>query len=121
VNTVVMTHTVPSYAPAGRHLIAATCLLPRGSDPADERDVRRHLGEIWGTDISAWELIRRDDIVDALPAQPAPLSTPRPPRYAERSCIAGDHRDTASIQGALTSGERAARAILRDVEPSSGR
>ncbi len=114
VNTVVMTHTVPSYAPAGRHLIAATCLLPRGGDPAEENEVRRHLSEIWGADIGAWELIRRDDIENALPAQPAPLSAPRSPRYAERLYIAGDHRDTASIQGALTSGERAARAILAD-------
>lgn len=121
VNSVVMTHTVPSYAPAGRHLIAATCLLPHGSAPTDEGDVRRHLGEIWGTDISAWEIIRRDDIIDALPAQPAPLSAPRSPRYAKRSYIAGDHRDTASIQGALASGERAARAVLSDMGPSSGR
>lgn len=114
VNTVVMTHTVPSYAPAGRHLIAATCLLPRGSDPAEENEVRRHLREIWGADISAWELIRRDDIAGALPAQPAPLGPPRSPRYAERLYVAGDHRDTASIQGALASGERAARAVLTD-------
>lgn len=114
VNTVVMTHTVPSYAPAGRHLIAATCLLPHGAAAADETDVRRHLGEIWGTDVSAWELLRRDDIVDALPAQPAPLGPARSPRHAERVYVAGDHRDTASIQGALASGERAARAILID-------
>ncbi len=114
VNTVVMTHTVPSYAPAGRHLIAATGLLPRGGVPADEFAVRRHLEALWGADVSAWQLIRRDDIVDALPAQPAPLGPPRSPRYAERLYAAGDHRDTASIQGALASGERAARAVLRD-------
>lgn len=114
VNTVVMTHTVPSYAPAGRHLIAATCLLPHGAAAADEVDVRRHLGEIWGTDVSAWELLRRDDIVDALPAQPAPLGPARSPRHAERVYVAGDHRDTASIQGALASGERAARTLLLD-------
>jgi len=118
VNTVLMTHTVPSYAPAGRHLIAATCLLPRGAAPAEENDVRRHLSEIWGADISAWELIRRDDITDALPAQPAPVGAARSPRYAERLYVAGDHRDTASIQGALASGERAARAVLSDAGTS---
>ncbi|WP_431072170.1 FAD-dependent oxidoreductase [Microbacterium phyllosphaerae] len=119
VNTVVMTHTVPSYAPAGRHLIAATCLLPRGGDPAEELEVRRHLSGIWGSDISEWELIRRDDITDALPAQPAPLGAARSPRYAERLYVAGDHRDTASIQGALASGERAAHAVLSDAGYSS--
>lgn len=121
VNTVVMTHTVPSYAPAGRHLIAATCLLPRGGDPAEESEVRRHLGEIWDADISAWELLRRDDIVDALPAQQAPLRAPRPPRSTERLYVVGDHRDTASIQGALASGERAARVLLTDARASSSR
>lgn len=118
VNSVVMTHTVPSYAPAGRHLIAATCLLQRGSDPPAENEVRHHLSEIWDADVSAWELLRRDDIADALPAQPAPLRAPRSPRYAERLYIAGDHRDNASIQGALVSGERAARAILTDAGSS---
>jgi len=118
VNTVVMTHTVPSYAPAGRHLIAATCLLPQSADPTEENDVRRHLSEIWGADISTWELIRRDDIAHALPAQPAPLRAARSPRYAERLYVAGDHRDTASIQGALASGERAARAVLSDAGSS---
>ena len=114
VNTVVMTHTVPSYAPAGHHLIAATCLLPNGGTPAEENDVRRHLSEIWDADVAAWDLARRDDIVHALPAQPAPLRAPRSPRSADRLYVAGDHRDTASIQGALASGERAARAILTD-------
>lgn len=120
VNTVVMSHTVPSYAPAGRHLIAATCVLPRGDDPADESVVRRHLAEIWGTDVSTWDVIRRDDIADALPAQSAPLRTPRSPRHGERLYVAGDHRDSASIQGALASGERAARAILADAGAATG-
>lgn len=119
VNTVVMTHTVPSYAPAGRHLIAATCLLSRDSAPAGESEVRRHLSEIWGADVGAWQLIRRDDIVDALPAQTAPLRAARSPRHADRLYVAGDHRDTASIQGALASGERAARAILADAGRST--
>ncbi|WP_082297552.1 FAD-dependent oxidoreductase [Microbacterium sp. GCS4] len=112
VNTVVMTHTVPSYAPAGRHLIAATCLLPRAGASAEEGTVRQHLGEIWGADVGVWELLRRDDIPDALPAQPAPLGPARSPRHGERLYVAGDHRDTASIQGALASGERAARAVI---------
>lgn len=114
VNTVVMTHTVPSYAPAGHHLIAATCLLPRGGEPAGESEVRRHLSEIWGADVDSWTLLRRDDIADALPAQTAPIQAPPSPRYTERQYVIGDHRNTASIQGALASGERAARAVLAD-------
>ncbi|WP_295818142.1 NAD(P)/FAD-dependent oxidoreductase [uncultured Microbacterium sp.] len=114
VNTAVISHTAPSYAPAGRHLIEATCLLPRGVASASEDEVRRHLTELWDAEVSGWELLRRDDIPDALPAQPAPLRAPRPPRVTDRMYLAGDHRHAASIQGALASGERAARAVLVD-------
>jgi glycine/D-amino acid oxidase-like deaminating enzyme len=117
VNTVVMSNAAPSYAPPGRHLVEATCLLPASerSDPgAREREVRRQLGEIWGADAHSWSLLRRDDIVDALPVQPPPLRVTSPARVGPRIYAAGDHRDTASIQGALVSGERAARAVLAD-------
>jgi len=33
--------------------------------------------------------------------------------------VCGDHRDTASIQGALVSGRRAARAVVRRLAPSA--
>lgn len=111
-NTVIMSNCAPSYAPAGRHLIAATCLLRASSDAPREADVRRQVGEIWGADAGDWQLVRRDDIPDALPAQPPPLRVTSPSRIGDRLYIAGDHRDTASIQGALVSGERAARTVL---------
>lgn len=121
VNTVVMSNAAPSYAPPGRHLVAATCLLPggvggaSGASGASEADVRRHVAEIWGTDTGGWQLLRRDDIRDALPAQPAPLRVTSPARVDDGVYLAGDYRDTASIQGALVSGDRAARAVLADL------
>ncbi|TFV98293.1 NAD(P)/FAD-dependent oxidoreductase [Orlajensenia leifsoniae] len=120
VNTVVISNAVPSYAPPGSHLIEATCLLPDAArthpDAAPrEADVRRQLGEIWGTDAAAWQLLRRDDIPDALPAQPPPLHTRQTVRVGDGIFVAGDHRDTASIQGALVSGERAARSVLAEL------
>lgn len=120
VNTVVMSNAAPSYAPAGRHLIEATCLLAASarSDPGAgrmEADVRRQLTEIWGADAATWRLLRRDDIHDALPVQPPPLRVTSPARLSEGVYVAGDHRDTASIQGALVSGERAAQAVLADL------
>ncbi|MFG6401149.1 FAD-dependent oxidoreductase [Microbacterium sp. P04] len=113
VNTSVLSNAAPSYAPAGRHLVHATCLLPAPGSGATEAEVRRHLGEIWGADANAWEILRRDDVHDALPAQGSPLRTTSPARVAAGVYLAGDHRDTASIQGALVSGERVARAVLR--------
>lgn len=119
VNTAVMSQTAPSHAPRGQHLVEATCLLLAvpAAGPS-EADVRRHLGEIWGADAASWRLLRRDDIRDALPAQPAPLRVASPARLPGGVYVAGDHRDTASIQGALVSGDRVARAILR--EPRTG-
>ncbi|MDN3495239.1 NAD(P)/FAD-dependent oxidoreductase [Planococcus sp. APC 4015] len=112
VNTVVMSHSAPSYAPPGRHLVQATCLL---STEASEADVRRQLAEIWEVDTRPWQLLRRDDIAHALPAQPSPLRVASPAQVGDRLYVAGDHRDTASIQGALVSGDRVARAVLRDL------
>ena len=117
VNTVVMSNAAPSYAPSGMHLIQATCLLPEAARrdaraAPRETDVRRQLREIWGADSADWRLLRRDDIPDALPVQPPPLRVRTPARIAEGLFVAGDHRDTASIQGALVSGERAASAVL---------
>lgn len=121
VNTCVVSHTAPSYAPANAHLIEATCVLPSGEAPApDERAVRAHLGEIWGTPVDSWELLRRDDIPHALPAQLPPLRA-KTPRVSPGVYIAGDHRDTASIQGALVAGDRAARAVLADLRDARGR
>ena len=43
----------------------------------------------------------------------------RPVRVADRDghrvYVAGDHRDTSSIQGALVSGRRVAEAVLADL------
>ncbi len=111
VNTVVMSRTAPSYAPAGRHLIAATALY--GARPAaSEGEVRAQLRHIWGPVAEGWDLLRRDDIATALPALPPPMRRAAPSRIGTGLHVAGDHRHTPSIQGALTSGVRAALGIL---------
>lgn len=110
----VVSQAAPSYAPQGRHLIEATVVLDRVPD-AGEADVRRQLGELWQTDASSWELLVRHDIPHALPFQPAPLVPRRRPQVGEHLFLAGDHRDTASIQGALVSGTRIARAAVADL------
>ena len=39
----------------------------------------------------------------------------RPVRSGPGRYVCGDHRDSASIQGALVSGRRAAEAVLQDL------
>ena len=116
VNTAVMTNAAPQLAQPGRHLVQATCLLPASADAgATEAEVRRQVGEVYGVDTARWPLVHRHDIRHALPAQPPPLRTTSPARVSSSVYVCGDHRDTASIQGALVSGHRVAGAVLADL------
>ncbi|MEV6284909.1 NAD(P)/FAD-dependent oxidoreductase [Kribbella sp. NPDC051770] len=111
-NTAVMSNVAPTYAPPGKHLIQATTLHP--SD-AVEADVRIQLTRLYGTSAGAWELIVRHDIAEALPHHPPPLTHRREVDLGEGRFVAGDHRDTPSIQGALVSGRRAANAVTQQL------
>ena len=114
VNTVVMSHAAPDYAPAGSALVSASALGVWES-PDQEKAVRDHLSWLYGVPTRQWELIASYPIRYALPAMPVPLEFQRPVRTSEGLYVAGDHRDTSSIQGALVSGRRAARAVLKDL------
>jgi hypothetical protein len=114
VNTVVLTHAAPEYAPAGAALISASALGVWDS-PGDENAVREHLGWLYGVPTRDWELLATYPIPYALPAMPVPFELQRPVRTAGGIYVAGDQRDTSSIQGALVSGRRAAHALLTDL------
>ncbi len=110
VNAAVVSRAAPSYAPPGRHLVEGSALLGPGRD-TDEASMRRHAGDLLGTDASRWEVVVRHEVPHALPVQPVPFTARRPVRVGGL-VVCGDHRDTGSIQGALVSGQRAAEAIL---------
>jgi phytoene dehydrogenase-like protein len=112
-NSVVLTLAAPSYAPPGRHLIATTATLEAG---LDEPAVRRHLAELYGRPTGDWEHIATVRADPGLVAAPPPRGSLRQPaRLTGTLFVAGDHRDTPSLQGALVSGRRAARAVLREL------
>src|SRR6266540_3091865 len=81
----------PTYAPSGRHLVSVSVL---------------------GKDLLATYRIEH-----AQPAQPVGALDPpeRPVRLEPGLYLCGDHRDNASINGALASGRRAAAAVLEDL------
>ena len=110
-NTAVLTAAAPSYAPPTRHLVEATCLLDRPDGDATEADVLRHVGEIYGCDTTGWSTVTRHRLESALPAMAPPLEVRSPVTLGDGLFVCGDHRDTASIQGALVSGQRAAEAV----------
>ena len=87
----------------------ATCSAAAADEPA----VRRHLADLYRIcDVDGWQLVLRHDVPRALPDQPPPLRTRHDVDLGDGLFVAGDHRDTASIQGALVSGARTARAVL---------
>ncbi len=114
INTVVLTHAAPEYAPPGSALVSASALGVRESS-SHEVAVRDHLGWMYGVPTSKWELIASYPIPYALPAMPVPFDLRRPVRMPSGVYVAGDHRDTSSIQGALVSGRRSAEALLSDL------
>jgi phytoene dehydrogenase-like protein len=112
VNTAVITNVVPGYAP-GRNLVASTALGSDGSAAA-ELSARRHAGVVYGVDTASWELIGTYPIAAALPDTAPGTPLRKAVRIDDGLFVAGDHRDTASIQGAVTSGRRAALGVLAE-------
>lgn len=110
VNTAVLTHAAPSYAPPGHSLVSSTALGI--ADNTTEQSIRQHLQRLYGVDTSGWECIATYAVDPALPAMDVPLQTRKSVHVRPGVFVAGDHRDTASIQGALVSGRRAARAVI---------
>ena len=115
-NTVVLTNAAPSYAP-GCHLVSSSVVSGDASEPA----VRAHLARLYGVDTAGWEHVARYDVRAALPSQTPPMGRFRKSVRLEPGLyVCGDHRDSASIQGALVSGRRAADAVLAELHPQQG-
>ena len=112
----VPSNVTPECAPPGRHLVAANVI----GTAADESTVRVQLSRWFGAEaVERWRHLRTYTIPHALPVQTTLDPPRRPVRLADRLYICGDHRDNASINGALQSGRRAAEALLGDVRTAS--
>lgn len=112
-NTAVLSEVAPGYAPSGSALISAS--VPDRADPGLEPQVRRRLARIYGTGTDAWDLLATYALPRALPVFGPGAPLRRPVRIAPGRYVCGDHRDTPSVQGALVSGQRAAAALLADL------
>jgi phytoene dehydrogenase-like protein len=110
-NTIVISAAAPSYAPAGTALIAASAVGAAAASDELEPALRTRLSTLYGADTRRWEHLATYRIGEALPAFEPGRSLRQPVRVASGLYICGDHRDTPSIQGALVSGKRAARAV----------
>ena len=111
-NSVVLTAAAPEYSSDGRSLVASSVVHDDSAPVLAEPDVRRALADLHEQDTSGWEPVATYDLPQALPAMTAPHPFRRPVQLGSGILVAGDHRDTSSIQGALVSGRRAADAVL---------
>lgn len=108
-----------SYAPAGKHLISISVVgrddLP---DEGLHKAVLTQLHSWYGKEVLNWKHLRTYNIKFGLPDYTVPAlgEVERPARIERGIYVCGDHRDTASIQGALSSGKRAAQALIEDFE-----
>jgi len=113
-NLAVPSDIADEYAPAGESLISVT-ILDADDRPRSEltRSVRRQATDWFGPEVQAWEHLETFHIDRALPTQtPEYMETiHRPVHLDDRVFLAGDHRETSSIQGALSSGRRAAAEL----------
>lgn len=116
-NLCVPSDVSPSYAPEGQALISVVVVgSPAASDEALEKQVRQQLTEWFGSQVELWDHLRTQRISYALPEQRPPFLSPpkRPARRRAGLYVCGDHRRTASLNGALASGRDAAEAVLSD-------
>jgi len=112
-NVVVMSEVQPTYAPAGRALIAAAVPGAGALGARLQERVREQLQRWFGGAATDFEPLRTDMISHGQPDQRPPLHPRQRVHLGEGVFVCGDHRDTASQQGAMFSGERAAAAVVR--------
>jgi phytoene dehydrogenase-like protein len=108
-NVAVMSNVSPHYAPSGRHLVAAA--LPGVIDGDLESVARTQLTAMFGASVAHWRHLRTYRIPHGQPDQSPPFSPKKKVALGDGLFVCGDHRDTASIQGALFSGRRTGAAV----------
>jgi phytoene dehydrogenase-like protein len=112
-HAMVVSNIAPRYAPSAQHLVAA-CSVPVpgmevGAETEDE--VRAQLGHIFRTNTASWTLVARQVSPACWPVARPPMLNGREVDLGDGVFVAGDHRDSPGIAGALRSGRRAALAV----------
>ncbi len=114
-----LTNINPSSAPARRHLVSATILgVPAASDEELFATAKQEIAAVFPDTATLLEPLRAIRVPRAVPLQPPGFQHARviQESAAPRNvALAGDHTTHASIEGAMSSGEAVAAAILESV------
>ncbi|HZD31907.1 MAG TPA: NAD(P)/FAD-dependent oxidoreductase [Candidatus Angelobacter sp.] len=120
-NLCVPSVAAPGYAPKGRHLVSATVLHAPVNEDQLIHDVRQQLRAWFGAKTDAWEFLRSYHIEHALPDQSLENGGVAMSAVQTGSGLyyCGDHCGTASLNGAMLAGRRAAEAVCGEIGRSS--
>jgi phytoene dehydrogenase-like protein len=119
-NVAVMSAVSPGYAPPGAHLVVASVVgeAPREGVALTRLDqaVRAQMRRWFGPVVDSWTMLAAYPLARALPLQRHAEWEQGPVHLGGTGGVymCGDYRETASIQGALASGRRAAEAVIKD-------
>lgn len=122
INEVVpLSNIQPSYAPAGQHLLSATTVEQRALTMTDEEIRTRTLAELDAMfgESTPFDVIAIERVPYGLFAQPPGIHRTLPDAITGVSglVLAGDYTVDASQNGAILSGEAAARAVRATLPP----
>ncbi len=108
-----VTNTAPAYGFNGRALISGSVLRIFDDEEKLISQCRAQLSRWFGM-VADWEHIRTYVIERSLPKQTPDIMPPihKSVELGDGLYVCGDHRDTASINGAMLSGRRVAETIL---------
>jgi phytoene dehydrogenase-like protein len=127
-NVCVPSDVSPLYAPEGKSLISVS-LLGLHRDEHIPTEVKKELAAWFGEQVDGWQHLRTDIIKHALPEQ-APEENQQNDTEADTGIhaeatkgflkiddimICGDHTTSASIEGAIISGNQTAAALLASI------
>ena len=127
-NVCVPSDVSPLYAPEGKSLISVS-LLGLHRDEHIPTEVKKELAAWFGEQVDGWQHLRTDIIKHALPEQ-APEENQQNDTEADTGnhteapkgflkiddiMICGDHTTSASIEGAIISGNQTAAALLASI------
>lgn len=117
-NLTVPSNVSPAYAPANQALISVSVVGLRNESPDVLRTaVQDQLVSWFGDQARQWRHLRTYTIQHALPSQPAGTVTleGKETRLQTGVYCCGDHRQAASIQGAMLSGRNTAERLHADL------
>ncbi|GKB72851.1 15-cis-phytoene desaturase, chloroplastic/chromoplastic [Tanacetum coccineum] len=111
------TNVAPSYGPPGKVLVSVSLIGLYENESDEELRVRvvDELSNWFGKDVAgSWKYLRTYRVKFAQPNQCPPTDLRKDPRVEIGLYVCGDYRTSATFDGALVSGRKAAEALLKD-------